>query len=368
MPKKRITLADIARVDGSHVTTVSLALRNSQKLPQSTRERIQSLAQEMGYAPDPMLRALVSYRESMRDHPNGQVLAYVTNWTTRWGWKETTAHPDFYRGACKAAKNLGYTLEHFWMRESGLSHGRLNQILEARGIQGVVIASHSREFEDSLQLNWDQFSAVKIDFFPHQPQLHNITNDQCGIIRLAVQRARAAGYKRIGMVMHRGWDHSVDRMWSAGFLVEQELIPQCDRIPICLFPNAEPVENWINEGKGEALVDEEIFYPWLEKWQPEVIISHPAFVLPRLQQKGIRVPEDISFIDIFLEDQTGEYAGVRQNHETVGALSVEILAGRLMQNKRGVPKIPTTTFVEGTWVPGRSMPVLNEPALQAVGC
>jgi len=39
-----------------------------------------------------------------------------------------------------------------------------------------------------------------------------------------------------------------------------------------------------------------------------------------------------------------------------------------MQNKRGVPKIPTTTFVEGTWVPGRSMPVLNEPALQAVGC
>jgi LacI family transcriptional regulator len=48
---------------------------------------------------------------------------------------------------------------------------------------------------------------------------------------------------------------------------------------------------------------------------------------------------------------------VRQNHETVGAVAVEILAGQLQHNKFGVPDIPTTTFVEGTWFDGASCPM-----------
>jgi LacI family transcriptional regulator len=50
-------------------------------------------------------------------------------------------------------------------------------------------------------------------------------------------------------------------------------------------------------------------------------------------------------------------AGVRQNHTTVGALAVEILAGQLQHNKYGVPEIPTTTYVEGTWHDGVTCPL-----------
>ena len=63
------------------------------------------------------------------------------------------------------------------------------------------------------------------------------------------------------------------------------------------------------------------------------------------------------------EDTTGRTAGVRQNHEEVGALAVEILAGQLHHNKFGVPDIPTTTFVEGTWFDGTSCPPKVEPAV-----
>ena len=112
----------------------------------------------------------------------------------------------------------------------------------------------------ALHFEWSRFSAVKIDYFPHQPELHNVTNDQCGIIRLAMQRVMAMGYRRIGFVMHRGWDHSVDHLWSAGFLCEQQNLAEGDRIPRFLFPAAEPVEAWINtvgtrrawRGKGVA--------------------------------------------------------------------------------------------------------------------
>ena len=51
------TLADIAREAGVHVTTVSLALRNHPRLPESTRLRLQNLAKLRGYTPDPWLPA-----------------------------------------------------------------------------------------------------------------------------------------------------------------------------------------------------------------------------------------------------------------------------------------------------------------------
>jgi LacI family transcriptional regulator len=69
------------------------------------------------------------------------------------------------------------------------------------------------------------------------------------------------------------------------------------------------------------------------------------------------VPEDIALVDLFLDRTDGPLAGVRQNHETVGALAVEILAGQLQHNKYGVPEIPTTTYVEGTWYDGASCPM-----------
>lgn len=357
MNERRVTLADIAREAAVHVTTVSLALRNHPRLPESTRLRIQKLAQTLGYAPDPWLRALVAYRGQKVPRRNPPTLAYVTNWNTRWGWKNVTAHPDFFAGAQAKAKELGYNLDHFWLREPGLTHGRLNRILFARGINGVIIASHMREIDVELEFDWRHLSGVKIDYFPHKPELHNVTNNQCDIIRLAMQRVIAAGYSRIGFVMHRGWDHSVDHLWTAGFLCEQQNLPKKLRIPAHIFPGPEPVEQWFKESRADVAVEPDSFNDWLRKHQPEVIISKGSFVLPQLQRLGLHIPENIAFVDVFLGDLTGRTAGVRQNHETVGGLAVEILAGQLQHNKFGVPEIPTTTFVEGTWFNGASCPM-----------
>jgi len=353
---RRVTLADIAKADGTHVTTVSLALRNSTRLPEKTRTRIQKLAEQMGYRPDPVLHALISYRTRIRSKQDQQTIAYVTNWTTRWGWKDVTAHPDFFKGAQRASEALGHKLEHFWLREPELSHGRLSHILETRGINGLIIASHTREIDESLQFDWANFSAIKIDFFPHHPELHNVTINQCNIARMAVRRAMEAGYRRIGFVMHRGWDHSVDHMWTAGFLVEQQQIPEEERIPMCVFPAPEPVAAWFNESKGEVAISPDDFAAWYRKWQPDVIIGKMSFVAPAMEAMGLSIPRDVAFVDVFLEDLSGKVAGVHQNYEEVGALAVEFLAGQISQNKRGIPLIPTTTYVEGTWVEGATMP------------
>src|SRR5207244_3778324 len=123
-------------------------------------------------------------------------------------------------------------------------------------------------------------SAVKIDYFPHQPKLHNVTNNQCDIVRLAMQHVMAKGYRRIGFVMHRGWDHSVDHLWTAGFLCEQSNLAESDRIPMLLFPDLEPIDAWMAESQSDVVAPASAFSRWYKKFKPEVIVSKASFVQP----------------------------------------------------------------------------------------
>ncbi|MBC2606772.1 LacI family DNA-binding transcriptional regulator [Pelagicoccus albus] len=356
MAGKRVTLSDIAKRDGSHVTTVSLAMRNSPKLPEATKKRIQKLAKEMGYVPDPALGALASYRRRAKETRSKETLAYVTNWTSRWGWKDDRSHAQFYEGATEAADAIGYQLEHFWLSEPGMTHSRFSKILFTRGIRGIIIASHSREHEAPLELDWKGFSCIKIDFFPHKPQLPNVSNDQCGSVRLAFQKALESGAKRIGLVMHRGWDMSVDRMWTAGFLVEQYLVEEKDRLPVCYFPAAEPREVWENETEVEVKIDTARFKEWYEKWKPEVIIGNRVFIADAMKELGLEAPRDFGLIDLFLYEKNGKDAGIVQNHRFVGATAINMLASRLMRNDLGLPTYGRTSFVEADWTDGESLP------------
>lgn len=362
-------MAEVAKQAGVHVTTVSLALRNHPSLPESTRQRLQALAEKMGYRRDPALHALIAYRRQARRRKDEPILAYITNWDTEWGWKHSVAHDEFYAGAEEKAHDLGYRLEHFWLGEPKLTHQRMSDILFARGITGVIIASHRYEVDTELRFDWDRFSAVKIDFFPHEPTLHNVTNDQRAIVRLAMRRVIAAGYRRIGFVFPGVWDRGVDLAWSAGYLAEQQYLSPDERIPMLVISDA--VATSVTPA---AAKDRDAFERWFRRHRPEALISYAPFVLPRLQAMGLSVPEDVAFVDILLTDgQDRRIAGVRQNSRRVGELAVEILAGQLQQNTFGIPKFPTATLVEGTWFDGASLPLRVAPAAaspdatQAVG-
>ena len=107
----RVTMAVVAQKAGVHPTTVSLALRNHPSLPISTRKRLQLLAAQMGFRRDPALSALVAYRRHTRPVKGTPLLAYVTHWDSRWGWKDHPAHKAFFDGATMKASPLGYQLE-----------------------------------------------------------------------------------------------------------------------------------------------------------------------------------------------------------------------------------------------------------------
>ena len=360
----RVTMADIARKAGVHLTTVSLALRDHPCLPAKTRERLQRLAKQLGYQPDPAMSALVAYRHRRGPRKDQPKIAYLTNWDTKLGWQESPAHREFFEGAKAKALSLGYQLEHFWLGEPGLSGRRMSDMLATRGIKGLIVASYRQAADSVRDFEWPKFSAVKIDFAPRELKLHMVTNDQGAIVRLAAQRVRAAGYRRVGLVMPRWWDEFVDLAWSAGFLAEQQRVPSADRVPILFYSTAQ-----LPEGASGEAVDQAVPAANLRKWldvnKPEVILSRGIFVRGSLAELGLVVPRDVAFADIFLEKTDGRVAGVRENCIRVGAVAVEILAGQLHQNAMGVPVVPTATFVEGTWFNGKTLPLrrrAGEPA------
>ena len=65
MRRQETSIQDIARAAGVSHTTVSRALRESPLISLDTRERIQRLAQEMGYTPNAIAQSLQTRRTSM---------------------------------------------------------------------------------------------------------------------------------------------------------------------------------------------------------------------------------------------------------------------------------------------------------------
>ena len=91
-----VTIKEIARVVGVTAATVSRALNGKPGVGVRVRKRIEAVAQEMGYAPDPHARALVTGRVSFL----ALVVPDITN----------PYYPALARGAEEEAFQAGYSL------------------------------------------------------------------------------------------------------------------------------------------------------------------------------------------------------------------------------------------------------------------
>lgn len=358
--KTRVTQSDVARVAGVHNTTVSLALRNSRLIPEATRQRIQSIAQSMGYCPDPALRALVAYRNSRRKRRRVETLAYITNWETKWGWKHLPAHERYFIGAQQKAAELGYQLEHLWLGEAGMNQRRLDRMLVHRGISGVLLAAHLSPCDELPAINWSRLSAVKIGCFPHVPALNQVTVDPNSIMRLALRHIRAGGYERIGLVLPRHWDQLSDQVWSTAFHAERYRCSVKEPVPVLYLqesPDDPPLAAGVRLGTTD---DSEALARWHRQYRPEVIIGLTPTVLELIRRCGLRVPGHVAYVDLFQQDSGYAFAGVWENCEKVGELAVEMLVNQLEQNCLGLPTVPTFTSIGGTWRDGASLPTRQE--------
>lgn len=352
--KVRVTQLDVAKAAGVHSTTVSLALRNNPAIPLATRERIQAVAEKLGYSPDPALSALVLYRRNVAPARRTETIAYVTRGKTAWGWRENPAEEQCFLGAQRKAAEGGYQLEHFWLGEPGMSARRLSSVFFHRAITGVLFAAHDFAADERLDFDWDRLTAVKIGPSATTPSLHRVTSDATGDVRLAMRQAAHAGFRRIGLILPQEWDDRADLAWSGGFLAEQTRLPGAQRIPIFFHRAAGGSAPYFDRPSGVALDVAKLGH-WLFDFQPDALLGSLPLVSTALRHLGIEIPRDVGFIELQQQHANAAIAGIRQNHRRIGEVAVDLLIGQLQMNLRGLPAYPTATLVEGTWCDGASL-------------
>ena len=336
MASKRTTLRDIAQAAGIHCGTVSRALKDNPLVAVETRERVQRIAKEMGYVPDPMLSALTRYRWKTRTEQYRATIAWVTNGYSRTDWKCDT-FSLYFQGAQERAASLGYTLEEFWLREPGMNWRRNSEVLRARGIAGLILAPQPR-VKMRVRLDWRNFSAVAIGYTTFSPHLHIVTNDQFHSMVTVVRNVRARGYRRIVLWIQRVGDDRIDRGWTGGFLTQQQYWPESERLPILY--SGQPLK---------SLRD------WFERYKPDAILGD-EYIMRTVREIGYRVPEDIGVASYAaLNENASNLCGIDENPKATGAAAVDLLVGMMNRGERGVPEIHRRILVEGTWLEGTTL-------------
>ena len=350
----RVTLRDVATRLSIHVSTVSLALRNSPRLSGKTRELVKSAAKEMGYVHDSMLDALNAYRDSRRRRADPPVLGYVTCWQLPLG--EIRHHRLYWKGARRRAGELGFRLEHFSLASPGMTDARLGDILLARGIAGVVLSSFEKGTTE-VRFDWDQLSAVRIELQPAWPPLNTTAVDHVRAIAEAVAQARRLGYRRPGFMLGHDWSELVEDRWKMGFLWAQQELARGDRLPVFHF-----YADWKHVPRTFR------FRRWFLEHRPDVLLGPHTNVEPRLADLGLHVPRDVAVIDPFLETAHPFYAGVLHDFEEVGARAVDALVLAVTQNLRGIPKDMVRSYIDGFWHGGPSCPQARSREPAAAAC
>jgi len=328
----------IAKLAGVSVMTVSRALRNQSVLPEATRHRIQKIAKEAGYYPNPMISTLMAQLHGSRSKAQSPVICYVTAYPDPEHWKDLQYNVLTYRGAARRAEELGYRLEHFCLTESGLTFRTASRVLRARGVVGLLLAPLPIPHPPMLGLNWDWFACATIGYKWKDPVLHRAMVDHIAMVRLTYRSLVELGYRRIGLAIRPMDDNEVDNKWLAGFCAEQFFEPASERVPIFL----------------EANWNRETFTKWCVKARPQAVITIHTDVIEWIKQAGLRIPEDIGVAILDTSGSPG-LSGVDQRTELVGEIALDLVVEQINHNQIGVPRVAKIVMVEGTWIKGTNV-------------
>jgi LacI family transcriptional regulator len=330
-------LSALAAAAGVSRMTVSRALRNMGGVSAATRDRIQAAAQKLGYRPNPLVSAFMSYVRSNRVHGDAGVLAYLTNHENADRFS-AEAYRRFFEGAAHRAAHLGYRLEEFRLHERGMTIRRLSDTLYARGIRGVVVGPMTSP-HGHLTLDWDRFSASTIGYSLLRPALPRATNDQYGSMLLALRELRRLGYDQIALAMPRQDDARVYYYWSAAFLSHHW------RHYGHLQPMLHLPERWNDAGA----------ITWLRRQRPQVVVTTQSHFFEKLAQAGFLIPEQLGVVNLDLPDPLAGVSGIDQMPGEVGGAAVDLAVGRINTNETGVPLSPRTLLLLGAWIAGSTI-------------
>jgi DNA-binding LacI/PurR family transcriptional regulator len=335
-------IADAANVS---VMTVSYALRDVAEVSPSERQRIQRIAETMGYRPDPLLTHLMQHLRSHRALKTTGNLAVLTS-------LEAGFVQRLLSGAQQRAERLGYTLDAIDARPFLQRGTSLTRTLLARGVSGVLLAPSADPANYSSLLDWSQFAAVAMTYSIVEPHVDRVVTHHFDNAVRAFNVLQQRGCKRIGMVMTRDMEFRANHSYSGAYF-RAVTMHRLKPVPI-LF---------VDETDAPAI------RRWYAAHRPQAIIVANANQVNHALKPalGAGASKTLQYLCLDYEEAAG-VSGIDQLFEIIGSHAIDALVAHIHRNEKGLPEHPTVSMVEGRWVdlshgaiarqsePGRGLP------------
>lgn len=333
-----VTIADVARKARVCPATVSLALRNHPSISPATRRRVVDWARKLDYRPHPAVATLMSSIRARRSAEFKPIIAGVTTWLGGPDERDPT-RKRFFAGAADRARSLGYTLEEFWAFAPGLTVERLDGILHARGIEGLLIFPLEKPIV--LPFTWARFGSATIGYTFDQAALHRAVPAYFENVVIALRELGRRGYRRVGLVNTPALRDRLLRSWQGAFYAWQSESGPAS-------PDA------ILQIRSD---DERLFRSWMKRYRPDAIIFGGAPVHSWIKAMGLSAPRDLGLVALCVAGSPSgvEVARVIEKPEVVGAAAIDLVVEQLQRNECGLPRDPKEVAITGEWADGPSV-------------
>lgn len=331
------TIRSLAAKLGLSRATVSEALRGLPRVNPKTMERVKQAAAEEGYQSNPFAGALMSQMRRSNGATFRGVLAMVD--VQQAGRpRYSTQFPEQLKLAAKVrARELGFEAETLVVSEGGVSVKRLDGILKARGIHGVILMPCWGD-PDFSELDWPNYAGIYADYAINHPPLNTVCPDHHRNMVEVLERVRAAGFTRPGLFLSKHLDERLHHRWEGAFLVGQQHHFSGDAVPTLKAQ--------------DTVVKEAEFRRWFRTHKPDVVIGHWTCVIPWMEAEGARVPDTHGFVCLNQLMAEVPCAGIDLRPSVIGRRSAEAVIANIQQNDFGVPNTPAVLCVAGQWVDG----------------
>ena len=335
MPKKRVTVKDVAVAAGVSTQTVSRVVNNHPDVSPETYRRVQQVIRETGYAPNILARSLIRVRS--------QTLGIVTFGIEFFGPSRLLTGID------QRAAELGYSLVL-----NLIHHPEPDDVpallagLTARQVDGLIWAvpeiGHNRAWA-SAQAARLPVPAIFINGMEQPSGLPLVGVDNHAIGRLATEHLLAGGARRVGILTGPvEWWSARERQqgWAAALLAR----------------GVQPKPEWVAGGNWTARSGEQGLYTLLHQCPDleAVFASNDQIALGALHaahRLGRRVPDDLAIVGVDNQPDSAHYwpplTTMRQRLLEVGSLAVSQLTGLIQAAQQAEAPSPNGS-AHVTWL------------------
>lgn len=332
------TQRDIALRAKVSQMTVSLALRDAPTIPEATRRRIRQVAARMNYRPDPLVSALMRQRKKTgRNRARAKIVFLHENPQDPAKWISPDYATGCFYGAREIALQRGYLFEAFYADRRHLSGSRLSQILWTQNVQGLLIAP--MPIAAPLDVDWPLFATVSLDYSHSSLNVHRVIDDHAAGMTKIVSHICELGFRRPALVIKQSGDDRTNHHRLGSFLAHCVRQPSLAAIPPFIYES---------DGWNEAA-----FLHWLRSHQPDVVVAGDKQVVQTLEARGKDVPPGLEIVLYHKDRQTKHHRGLVLDASYVGKVAAQVLISMIENNQRGLPAVPTTTYVDATQWEGR---------------